>query len=253
MKCAQLQHVDDHFRARLTPAAEQALRLHLPTCASCHARYERQLLLERLSGRRITAKARLARALGLRTPRRLPIALPIAGFTFAGAAALALIVLLRPPAHPAFEARGALHARAAVPTSQELQLFRVDSRGRPAPVAGSVAVRDELGVSYRNPTGKRRLMVFARDVHNHFYWYHPAWLREAEDPVAIPIASDSELHDLGEVVAHDFDADRIVLYALFTDEPLSVRELEAMARQQPLERLSVPGAQLLAMPLRVER
>lgn len=251
MTCAELHRVDDHFRARLSPAAEQALRRHLPVCAACHARYERHLLLERLSRR--PAKPRLARALGLRTPRRLRFrfARPLAGLTLASAVAVALLLLLRPPAAPEFGVRGG--APPAASTAPALQIFRIAPGGRPRAVDGSIAAQDELGFRYRNPTGKQRLLLFARDDHDHFYWYQPAWTREADDPVAAPIAGGPDSHELGAVVAHDFDADRIVLFAVFTDTPLPVRTVEALARPQPRGRLVIPGALVLAIPLRVTR
>ena len=251
MTCARLHRVDDHFRGRLALGDEQALRLHLPECGVCHARYERHLLLERLNPRHHSPKQRLARALGLRSPRRLPFALPFAGLTVANAAAVVLLLCLRPPAGPEFGSRGG--ALPAMTATTELQIFRIAASGRPEPVGGSVSANDELGFGYRNPLGKRRLLVFARDAHDHFYWYHPAWTQEAEDPVAAPILGGPEAHELRDVVAHDFDADRVVLFALFTDEPLSVRTVEALARRQPLERLVLPGALVLATPLSVKR
>ena len=251
MSCAHVHRVDDHFRARLAPAAEHQLRLHLPECAVCRGRYERQQLLERLSPRRPNGKQRLARALGLRSPPRGRLRLPFAGLALAGAAAIALLVWARPSRSPEFGVRGAPLTAPAATT--ELQLFRVVPGGRPEAVHGSISAHDELGVSYRNPTGKRRLLVFARDAHDHFYWYHPAWTRAAEDPVAVPIAGGPETHELGEVVAHDFDADRVVLIALFTDEPLAVRTVETRARLQPPEKLAIPGALVVTIPLGVRR
>lgn len=248
MSCALLHCVDEHFAGQLAPEDEHALRRHLPHCAACLARYERQLLLERLSPRRLGPKPRLARALGLR-PRQ-HVALP-AGLAFAGVAAVALIFMLRPPVSPDFRARGSAPKVSVV--NAELQIFRIASDGRPEAVSDSIAPHDELGFRYRNPTGKRRLMIFARDGHEHFYWYQPAWLRAADDPIATPIGSDGETHELGEVVAHEFDTDRIVLFALYTDEPLSARTIEALARKQPLDRLTIPGAVVVTMPLFVRR
>lgn len=250
MSCAHLRRVDDHFRARLAPADEQALRQHLPACTSCHARYERHLLLEQLHPQRPGAKPRLARALGLRPPRRLRLAWPFLGLTVAGAAA-AVLLFLRLPDRPEFAARGG--APPTLAAAPEVQIFRIAPGGRPEAVAGTVSAHDELGFSYRNPTDQRRLLLFARDAHDHFYWYRPAWTREDDDPVAPPTEDGPAPHELGDVVAHHLDADRIVLFAVFTQAPLSVRTVEALARTQPLERLQIPGAQVIATPLRVTK
>lgn len=250
MSCAQTKRVDDHFAGALGPKAERSLREHLPDCQNCRTRYARHELLERLRPARASAKDRLARSLGLRRPTKPWFAWPRVQLTFAGTAlALLFLIVVVRPGDPGFRARSG--GLGAVP--QSIELVRVPRQGKPQLVSDEVWASDELGVRYRNPSGKRYLLVFARDVHDHFYWYFPAWTDPALDPSAVPIERGAELHELGEVVGHDLDADAIWVTAIFTDTPLSVRTVEAQARAQTRDRFAVSGAQILTTTLRVRR
>lgn len=249
MSCAETKRVDDYFAGGLRSEAERRLREHLPECQECSTRYARHTLLERLRPERSSAKERLARSLGLRSQRRSWFAQPGAQLAFVGAALTLLVLFFHTGRDPGFRARsGGMGA-----VSQTIELLRVPTQGTPELVRGEIRASDELGVRYRNPSGKRYLMVFARDAHDHFYWYFPAWTDPALDPVAVSIERGAELHELGEVVGHDFDTDAIQVTALFTDTPLSVRAVEAQARAMARDRFAVSGAEVLTMTLRVRR
>lgn len=254
MSCTETRRIDDHFAGRLAPGAERRLREHLPTCAACRSRYERHALLERLRPGRASAKDRLARSLGLRRPRR-PwsswLLRPRAQLALVGAAVALLVVILRPGAQSdlGFRPRGGSLETVA----QSVELVRVPQQGRPELVLDEIQASDELGVRYRNPKGRRYLLVFARDTHDHFYWYFPAWTDAALDPIAVPIERGAELRELGEVVGHDLDTDALQVTAIFTDTPLSVRTVESLARAQGHEPLPVAGAEILTRTLRVRR
>ncbi|MFP2959625.1 hypothetical protein ACLEPN_17730 [Myxococcus sp. 1LA] len=70
--CDLLPLVDRHFSGRIAPPDERRMREHLPDCAHCRERYERQLLLARLDPSALDARTRLARGLGIETQTPAP-------------------------------------------------------------------------------------------------------------------------------------------------------------------------------------
>jgi len=216
--CGRTRAVDRHFAGALGPRRERALRQHLPACEVCRARYERHLLLAPLDPRALPAERRIAIGLGLRPGRawRRP-ALAAA----AAAAALCALLLIGRSGPSEFTARGP-HSRPA-----QLLVYRVPPGGSPVRAGRSMAAADELAFAFENPHGWRRLLVFGVDEHLHIYWYHPAWTEASSDPSAVPIASTGELP---EAISHRYDGRRLVLHAVFTDEAITVRQVEAMIR-----------------------
>jgi hypothetical protein len=172
-------------------------------------------------------------------------------------------------AGPSVEPGGAISPRGtlagvAAARAPEVQIYRFSSGGRGAIAekAGDVVnASDELAFAYRNPAGKRRLLVFAVDEHGHVYWYHPGWSDAAENPTAVPISAGPGLHELPAAVLHKFDGERIMIHALFTDRELNVRQVEsavaaaAVRDRAPgaLEPLVLPGTTDVVRPLRVLR
>jgi hypothetical protein len=132
-----------------------------------------------------------------------------------------------------------------------LAVYRVGADGKPAAVRDEVSPKDELGFGYRNPAGKKRLMIFAVDEHDHVYWYQPAWTDERAEPVAVPAEGGDAEHALPRLTLHAFDGDRLRFVALLLDEPRSVRDIEArLAGGGPLR---VDGATVLETQVRVAR
>ena len=246
-----------HFAGASVPAREQAMRAHLPVCASCHAHYEQHLLLASLDPAGLSSEARLARGLGIRRGGRSRgrMAFGLVGFCGAAFAALALVYTtngssLPWPGHSArtltsralpasddpgagrgagLVARGAPAAQ-ALARAPEVQVYRIGSgQGSGVPERAFETVRrdDELAFLYRNPGGKARLLVFAVDEHGHVYWYHPGWSDAGENPTAVPISSEPGLHELPAYVLHNFDGEHIMIHALFTDREFTVRQVEA--------------------------
>lgn len=216
--CPTARLVDRHFALRIRPREERRLREHLSSCRLCSERYQRYLALAPLEPRAPDAKRRLSVGLGLQ-PRRAPRSLPL----LAAAAVCALvtgIVLLRPSGG----GDGGVAARGDA--GSRLFIYRVPPGAAPTPVADRIARSDELAFAYENGAGRRRLLVFAVDEHRHVYWYHPAWEDAAVDPVAVAISTSPGVHELPEAIGHAYDGSELVLYALFTDEPLSVRTIE---------------------------
>jgi hypothetical protein len=239
--CASARLVDLHFSLRISPAEERELRSHLERCDVCRERYQRQLLVARLDPTAAPAEDRLARALGLphRSARRPWLTLIAA----AVAAAAALAFWPRPDAD--FAARGAAASLPAV------VVYRVDASGASRPAGQSIAPSDELAFAYRNPQGRKFMMIFGVDEHGHVYWYHPAWTDPSRDPIAVPIQTATDPIEMQEAISHRLDGRQLTLHALLLDEALGVRELEdRIARGvSPL----APGARDEKLQLEVRR
>jgi len=236
--CTMRTHVDRHFDGTIAPDAERTMREHMPTCDACRDWYRRHMLLAQLDPQALTSEERIARGLGLRaapnvTVRRL-------GLLTAAAAAAAIVLLrLHPGATDGFSSRGQVIAPERVS-----RVFTYDvRRGSPPVPAGDVLENgDELAFAYENGAAKRRLAVFGVDEHGHVYWFHPAWTRPSDDPVAISIEMDDRRHELPEAVLQRFDGKRLEIRSVFVDDPVSVRQIEALLRDNPHGPLPLPGA-----------
>ena len=88
-------------------------------------------------------------------------------------------------------------------------------------------------------------MIFGVDEHRHVYWFYPAWRDATEDPRAVGIARRRACAATSflEAVRHDFDGASLQIRSLFLDAPLTVSQVEAMLRQDPIgPMLPIPGA-----------
>lgn len=236
-RCLMTARVDRHFARELDPAGERAMREHLPTCAQCRARYEKQLLLERLDPDAAGPQARIASGLGIGGARpALRAATPFMG-ALALAAAIAFLVMR--PAGPGsgarldtgFAARGGADSGAADESSYVI-VYRGATDAGPSRAGASVRQGDELSFGYGNPSNKRYLMVYGVDEHRHVFWYYPAWSDPAEDPRSIPITAGP--HSLPDAIKHDLDGKQLEIHALFTDVPLAVKTVERQISGAPL-------------------
>ncbi len=251
--CDSMRLVDAHFsRGGLSPRRERVLREHLPTCVTCRARYERHLLLAEVDRSIPTAQERLARGLGLAAPAsrdrgwRAPLALALA----LGLGTLVLVPrLVAPPrADEGFTPRGGTEARGPATAPPALEVYRVRG-GKAEPTQGLVHADDELAFAYRNPEGLPFLMVFATDAAGQVYWYHPSWTDAEASPTSVPAQPGEGARELPEAVRHPLPAGMLVVHALFTREPRSVREVESLlARDAPL---AGPDEHLTRLPLEV--
>ena len=250
--CPVRGSIDAHFRGRTSPDQEAAMRAHLPACEGCRTLYERHLLYGELTRRGLPPVDRLGRGLGFDPPAATPFwALP-GRLSVAGLAAAACLTLVLGGVHLArrnaatdgFAARGGT----AVSEQPELEMFRIDRAGRSQPVAGWIAAGDELGFAYRNPGGSRYLLVFAIDPGGSVYWFHPYWPEGAPAPQAAPIIRSAQRQELSEVARHAFAATSLQVVALFSEQPLSVAEVEARLRAG---QSAFPGAVKLERSLQV--
>jgi hypothetical protein len=246
-ECTMRTHIDQHFAGRIAPDAERAMREHMPTCAACRDLYRRHLLLARLDPDALSSEERIARGLGLRTAPGV-VTRPL-GLTLAAAAAAALVLLrVHAGATDGFSSRGRVVAPARV---SRVIAYDVRRGFAPAPAAEVLQNGDELAFAYENGAAKRRLAVFGVDEHGHVYWFHPAWTRETDDPVAIPIELDDTRHELPEAVLQHFDGRRLEIRSVFVDEPISVRQIEGLLRDNPYGPLPLPGAVETSLTLSV--
>jgi hypothetical protein len=224
-----LRAIDAHFAGRVSPVAETAMRAHLPTCAVCTDRYERQLTLARLDPKAPPPEERIARGLGL-GPRRVRVP-----WTFAllipAAAAVALAAWPRQGDGGAFVARGGTPAPAALGA---FWTYRVGADQAPHLAEQAIAARDELAFAYSNPAGKRYLRVFGIDEHRHVYWFHPSWPANwpagRPAPRSVPAAAGPGPHELPEAIRHELDGRRLTITTLLSDRPLDVVGVEAALR-----------------------
>ncbi|MGH7435077.1 MAG: zf-HC2 domain-containing protein [Polyangiaceae bacterium] len=245
--CPMRTEIKRHFAGALPPRDERALRNHLPGCDACRDLYGRHVLLARLDPKALPAEERIARGLGLRAaPATVPMRLAV---TVAAAAAVALVVSRMPArSTEGFSSRG--HVAAQTPTSR---LFVYDvPRGAPPSLAGDVVHGgDELAFAYENGAAKRRLAVFGVDEHGHVYWFYPAWTREDDDPVAVPIETGPGRHELPEAVLQRFDGEHLQIHGVFVDDPVSVRQIEALVHDDPQGPIRIVAAVDAAVALSV--
>jgi hypothetical protein len=223
-RCPTQRLVDRHFAGRIRPAEERRLRQHLPGCQTCTRYYERHRLLAVLDPSALPAEERLARGIGLAHPLRSwpatafrpPMLLAAVAAT---AAAIGLLAVQRLDPADGFTARGAAIEEPRV------RAYRVAAGSNPVELGETMAPGDELAFEYDNPGGRRYLLIFGVDEHRHVYWYHPAWVDLESTPAAVPISAGRQ--ELPEAVAHELDGVELTLVAVFVDEMLTVREVEA--------------------------
>jgi hypothetical protein len=185
------------------------------------------MLRSRIDPRSMDARSRIAIGLGLLPRRKSPMP-SILALSAALATALILVLILpgTPKPEEGFTARGHDGGQA------NLLIYRLQPGKSPAPVVGEISRSDELAFAYENRTGKKRLLVFGVDENENVYWYHPAWTRESENPVAVPIQSGDAIHELPEAVTHQIQGRSLRIYAIFTNEPIPVRRVEEIIRNR---------------------
>jgi hypothetical protein len=219
--------VDAHFAGSISPVRERELRSHLPTCETCRDHYERHLLLSALDPQAKRPQDRLGQGLGLSSAPKVSKVTPFAMALCAAAALLLALVPLRNNRNDEFFSRGASTGA----SDPKLLSYRIE-KGQVAKSLDQVMrAADELAFAYANPGAYEKLMVFAVDEHRHIYWYHPEWTNQADDPHAIPIASGAEVREIPAAVSHTFDGKELTLFAIFTNEDLSVRKVEHMVQR----------------------
>ena len=248
--CRWQSVICDHFKGTIDPQTERDLRAHLPDCESCRAYYERHLLLAELDPQALDARERISRGLGLRArPGRIWI--PVSAFA-AAAAAVLLLILFWPQST---ERQSGLVSRgpALEQTQVSLSIYRLRPGQKAEAVSNEIDAGDELAFAYENKAGRKRLMVFAVDENKKIYWYHPAWRNPGQDPVAIRIETSDGLHELPEAISHTLTGKNLWIHAIFTDQAMAVKEVEALMRAQnePSKTLPLKNAEQKLILLKV--
>jgi hypothetical protein len=220
-----------HFAGGASPAAETAMRAHLPTCNTCRRRYERHLILARLDPQALSAQQRIARGLGFRVRGPSRRSYWFAGLALPVALAASVLVLPNKTRHAAggdashgFAARGS--EQRGEPRAPALWMYRVNADGGPRLVDHTIRANDELAFAYSNPSGRTYLMIFGVDEHRHVYWFHPGWPSGQPAPAAIRAIQSNAAHELPEAIRHAFDGQRLRVYALFSEQSLTATTIE---------------------------
>jgi len=226
--------VDKHFSKGLSPANEVRLRDHLPACADCREVYEDYLVAEKLDPKAHPPRERLATALGLPSPTKLPrrraMRWVLGTVSVVGAMALLFIATSSTFSTSSTNLGNDIASRGrgieyAEPL--EVAIFRVKGERESTRVNDVVSPEDELAFAYRNEVGKAYLMIFAVDGAGHLAWYHPAWTDPTDNPRAVPIAKQVGFKELPEAVRHPLQGSSLTVHALFMDKALDVRAVEA--------------------------
>jgi predicted anti-sigma-YlaC factor YlaD len=262
---AQRRLIDRHFRGRATPADEAEMRAHLPDCASCRGHYERHALLAELARTSPNREDRIALGLGLDPATRAGRRAPLVIWSFAGAAAAVglAILVVRGGARPIdseFTARGIAAVTDAdgvprtdallAPAGPQLDIYRVPLMGgKPVLAQGWLSPVDELAFAFVSAGAFKRAMVFGVDDRGETYWFFPEWHDPQDNPTALPIPPGTGL-ELPEAVHHDIRGSRLRVYALFTNEPITVGVVEERVKAGDL---TFPGSELVMKTLEVRR
>ena len=244
--CTMHTHVDRHFAGTISPDSERAMRAHLSACDTCRTLYARHLLLARLDPQALLSTERIARGLGLR-PRPRITAMRV-GLATATAVAAAFLLRLH-SAGGEFSPRGNVVGFEA--PSSRVFIYDVSAGKQPTLAQDALQSGAELAFAYENGAAKHRLVVFGTDEHGHVYWFHPAWTTEADDPVAIPIEAGGQRRELPVAIRQPVDGTHLEIHSVFLDEPISVRQVEALLRQHPRGPLPIAGAIETSVPFTV--
>ena len=246
----QRKLIDRHFAGIGPPAAERAMRAHLVDCSDCRTHYERHLHLVALDPQAaLPRRERLARGLGLSSQPVAPRA-PRRWFGLAAASAACAVALV---ASGLLRAPGASQPRGSRPSARsQLLVYEIAKGAAARQAAHEVRVDSALAFAYANIAHRRYLMVFAVDDAHRVYWYHPAWEKAADDPVALDIRRDDAVHELPQAITHRFTGRRLRLFGVFADRPLSVRQIEALVGRATADgqghiRIDVPDADVTTL------
>lgn len=138
-----------------------------------------------------------------------------------------------------------------------IQVFRVGAGGAPERLGTRLAAGDGLLFSYTNLGTQpfRYLMIFAVDGDNQVRWFYPAYEAVGTNPESIAIEPGRANVALGELVQHDFADGALSLYALFTNVPANVLQIEGWLKQHGRSNSESPieGGLLKRLDLQVAR
>ncbi len=156
------------------------------------------------------------------------------------AAAVVVVALLFPTADsPRFRAKS---SATAGDDWVGLTAFVVEP-GRARPLGGTIAPDQALAFAYRNIGARpfENLMIFGVSGSGEVYWYYPAYDDATTNPASVRIEHGA--FELPDRVTHTLEPGPLHIYGLFTREPRTVRDVEALVRSvAPGERLPMEDA-----------
>ena len=236
-KCHEHSLIDAHFRGKVAAAQERAMREHLLHCDDCRAYYKRKLLLADLDPKGLDSQTRLARGLGV--ANRSVLLKPLALVAAASAVLVFMVIWYQntgTTGTDSFIARGDNGAGEAT----RLWIYRIPP-GKPAIAADdAIDVEDELAFAYENAEGKKYLLVFGIDEHRNVYWYHPEWRASMKDPPAVAVSGQQGIQELQEAIRHPLKGDTLRVFGVFTDQLLTVKQVEDVIRESGGLREALP-------------
>ena len=167
------------------------------------------------------------------SPRWIGLTIAVAGIAIGLPTAL---LRTRNPTHrpdSEFRAKMASPQRDARSRWIAINAFRLSGEAAPEPLHDTLHVDDGLLFSYTNlgPTPFSSLMIFGLDDDHRVYWYYPAFLDARDNPRSIDIQKGGSRVALREVVAHPYREGTLTLFGVFSDQSLSVSEVEDAVRR----------------------
>lgn len=218
--------IDRHFAGTISRDAERDMRAHVGDCETCRRYYHRHLVLEAVTATPRGPEQRLAIGLGLRRRSRgwLPVAVP----ALVAAAAMIVVIAIRPGKTSTSPGDDDMTARGNADSVVGFRIRGTDHE--PVGHVSTVSPDDELAFAYAASGDHRFLAVFGVDDVGRFYWYFPAWTDAQRVPSAIRVEPTTQLVELSEAVRHDLRASHhLWIYAAFLDRPWTTVEIEAHA------------------------
>ncbi|HET7542632.1 MAG TPA: hypothetical protein VFK05_22330 [Polyangiaceae bacterium] len=255
-----------HLEDEVTPSERAAIEAELRESASARRTLEQLRNLKELlaapapnlENMDLAARVRVAVRKEQKAPPPPPRARRLAAFLLGGLAACigcALFFSHRQPEFSEFRAKGDDSPLLEGRRWAGIQVHRLGERDNVEPLGATLSRNDGLLFSYTNLGQKPfdYLMIFGADAAGEVHWFYPAYESTAQNPVSIAIAHGRANAPLGELVQQDLAEGPLVLYALFTKQPLSVLEVEAWLKKdgQHTDHAPVAGAVLQRIDTRV--
>ena len=256
--------VDRHFGGGVRARDARKMWRHLEVCEPCRMRYRAHALLEAVDddadarARQRLAPAALHRQRGAPTEPASRSRIWSGVFILAAGAAMAgaLLLVLRPEPRAADE----FAMRGGSDSVPSLAIYRVQSAQDDAGVAtararasGHVLPGEGLAFSYVVPSESdySRLMIFAVDAAGAVFWFWPAWQDGRQDPEGLSVARGGVV-ELGEAVFHDYAPGPLHVYGLFSQQPYSVKAVEAVLGEVGVLGLHGPSNHVWSQTLEVQ-
>jgi hypothetical protein len=253
--CARASLVDAHFAGDISCRGERRLRAHLQACSSCHARYERWLVLAELDPGVPSRADRIAVGLGL--PARSPLSSAVQAAWFLAATTGSLSLVLVASHERARDPETAQEAVAAPSAEAEFAVYSVGRDGVPPALLHSeqeIAPHQALGFAYAKAGATKHLAIFGVDGERRVVWYHPPAVDSATTAPLLPITNGELLHELSYAFTETLNEGTLRFFAIFTNrDDLRASEVErAVAMATPELEFHLPGCELRHVRLNVK-